>query len=304
MKILFIINPKSGKGRDPQDIVNCIKLNFPQAAWALTTGPRHATELAAKAVSQQYEAVVAVGGDGTINETAQALVNTPTALGVIPGGSGNGFARELRMPLHLQEAVFCLQKAKTVRCDVGQANGELFLNLAGVGIEAQIAYDFMQYGKTGKRGMWPYFKLGAKDAFTYQPQEMQLDKLTSPRDKKSFVNALAFCARRFSRSVLPFISGQSMPRTRTGTFSQNTLIEQFTFILKVSPSYTLAIWAFSNVSPSTWLTGLPVCWKTASAAAISAVTHQGALEERRLVLRFLLEAIIKESARLRPRAKF
>lgn len=175
MKILFIINPKSGKGCDPQDTVNCIKLNFPQAAWALTTGPRHATELAAKAVSQQYEAVVAVGGDGTINETAQALVNTPTALGVIPGGSGNGFARELRMPLHLQEAVFCLQKAKTVRCDVGQANGELFLNLAGVGIEAQIAYDFMQYGKTGKRGMWPYFKLGAKDAFTYQPQEMQLE---------------------------------------------------------------------------------------------------------------------------------
>ena len=175
MKILFIINPKSGKGRDPQDTVNCIKLNFPQAAWALTTGPRHATELAAKAVSQQYEAVVAVGGDGTINETAQALVNTPTALGVIPGGSGNGFARELCMPLHLQEAVFCLQKAKTVRCDVGQANGELFLNLAGVGIEAQIAYDFMQYGKTGKRGMWPYFKLGAKDAFTYQPQEMQLE---------------------------------------------------------------------------------------------------------------------------------
>lgn len=175
MKILFIINPKSGKGRDPQDTVNCIKLNFPQAAWALTTGPRHATELAAKAVSQQYEAVVAVGGDGTINETAQALVNTPTALGVIPGGSGNGFARELRMPLHLQEAVFCLQKAKTVRCDVGQANGELFLNLAGVGIEAQIAYDFMQYGKTGKRGMWPYFKLGAKDSFTYQPQEMQLE---------------------------------------------------------------------------------------------------------------------------------
>lgn len=175
MKILFIINPKSGKGRDPQDTINCIKLNFPQAAWALTTGPRHATELAAKAVSQQYESVVAVGGDGTINETAQALVNTPTALGVIPGGSGNGFARELHMPLHLQEAVFCLQKAKTVRCDVGQANGELFLNLAGVGIEAQIAYDFMQYGKTGKRGMWPYFKLGAKDAFTYQPQEMQLE---------------------------------------------------------------------------------------------------------------------------------
>ncbi len=175
MKILFIINPKSGKGADPQAVLNAVKLNFPQADWALTQAPGHATELAAKAVSRQYDAVAAIGGDGTINETARALVHTQTALAVVPNGSGNGLAREMGMPLNIEEALLRLQTAHTVRCDAGFANKELFLNLAGVGIEAQIAYDFMQYGKTGKRGMWPYFKLGAKDALTYRPQPLELE---------------------------------------------------------------------------------------------------------------------------------
>ena len=175
MKILFIINPKSGKGADPQAVLNAVKLNFPQADWALTQAPGHATELAAKAVSRQYDAVAAIGGDGTINETARALVHTQTALVVVPNGSGNGLAREMGMPLNIEEALLRLQTAHTVRCDAGFANKELFLNLAGVGIEAQIAYDFMQYGKTGKRGMWPYFKLGAKDALTYRPQPLELE---------------------------------------------------------------------------------------------------------------------------------
>ncbi len=175
MKKLFIITPKSGRGRDPRETVDCVKLNFPNASWALTERPGHATELAASAVRQEYEAVIAVGGDGTINETAQALVHTQTALGVVPNGSGNGLARELGMPLAIEEAVLRLQTAAPARCDAGRANGELFLNLAGVGIEAQIAYDFMEYGKTGQRGMWPYFKLGAKDALTYRPKEMEVD---------------------------------------------------------------------------------------------------------------------------------
>ena len=175
MKILFIINPKSGKGRDPQEIIDAVTLNFPQASWALTEAPGHATQLAQKAVQQNYDAVAAIGGDGTINETARALVRTQTALGVIPNGSGNGLAREMGMPLSVEESLLRLQTAHTVPCDAGKANGELFLNLAGVGIEAQIAYDFMQYGKSGKRGMWPYFKLGAKDVLTYRPQPIELE---------------------------------------------------------------------------------------------------------------------------------
>lgn len=178
MKILFILNPKSGKTKLDQDrletMSKCIQLNFPGADMRLTKAAGHATELAKEGVANGYEAVVAIGGDGTINETARGLAGTNTALGVIPKGSGNGFARELGMPLLFEEAVMRLQRARVHKCDVGRANGELFLNLAGVGIEAEIAWQFMEQGKTGNRGMWPYFKIGAQTVFSYQPKNLEV----------------------------------------------------------------------------------------------------------------------------------
>ncbi len=179
MKILFILNPHSGKlNGDPEKIEakgNAIQLNFPGADMRLTKAPGHATQLAREAASAGYEAVVAIGGDGTINETACGLAGSATALGIIPNGSGNGFARELGMPLLFEEALSRLQKPRAFRCDVGRANGELFLNLAGIGIEADIAWQFMEQGKRGSRGMWPYFKIGAKTALTYHPQTLTLE---------------------------------------------------------------------------------------------------------------------------------
>lgn len=175
MKIRFILNPKSGKRQaDLEQMAACIQLNFPGADMRLTKAPGHATELAKEAADMGFAAAVAIGGDGTINETARGLVGTNTALGVIPRGSGNGFARELGMPLLFEEAVMRLQRATAVPCDAGRANGELFLNLAGVGIEADIAWQFMEHGKTGARGMWPYFKIGAKTALSYKPKTLEL----------------------------------------------------------------------------------------------------------------------------------
>ncbi len=134
----------------------------------------NATQLAQEAAAKPFDVVVAMGGDGTINETAQGLVNTSTALGIIPRGSGNGFARELHLMGPLEKVLAKLQHAQIQPCDVGYANGELFLNLAGVGIEAAIAWQFMDHGKTGKRGMLPYFTLGAKTFFNYQPNELRV----------------------------------------------------------------------------------------------------------------------------------
>lgn len=179
MKILFILNPQSGQlNGDPDKIEalgHAIQLNFPGADMRLTKAPGHATQLARAAVLAGYDAAVAIGGDGTINETARGLVGSSTALGVIPNGSGNGFARELGMPMSVTESLARLQKPRVFSCDAGRANGELFLNLAGVGIEADIAWQFMQHGKTGRRGMWPYFKIGAKTAFSYQPKTLTLE---------------------------------------------------------------------------------------------------------------------------------
>ena len=175
MKTLIIINPLSGgQHRELADLEKAALINFPHADGVFTKYAGHATELAAKAAKGGYDWVIAAGGDGTINETAKALVGTHTALGIIPKGSGNGLARELGMPLMYEQAWVALQKAEAVACDVGVANGEYFFNLAGVGIEAQIAKDFAEYGKTGKRGKWPYFKLGAKAVFSYEPKTLRV----------------------------------------------------------------------------------------------------------------------------------
>ena len=173
--IRFILNPKSGKeAADTEYIAKCIQLNFPGADMRLTRAPKHATELAREAANQHFESVIVLGGDGTINEAAQGLVGTQTALGIIPRGSGNGLAREIKMFLPLEEALVKLQRATPHACDVGLANNELFLNVAGVGIEAAVAWQFMEHGKTGARGKAPYFTLGAKTFFTYKPNTLRV----------------------------------------------------------------------------------------------------------------------------------
>ena len=188
MKIRFILNPISG-GRlvDTEHWARCIQTNFPGAEMRLTQSPGHATVLAQEAAAQQFHAVVAIGGDGTINETARALVGTSTILGVIPKGSGNGFAREIGMMHPIEEALVLLQRARALPCDVGIANGELFLNLAGVGIEAAIAWQFKDYGKRGKL---PYFLIGAKTVFSYRPPE--LDVVFDGQQKKCQPLTLVF----------------------------------------------------------------------------------------------------------------
>lgn len=176
MKIRFILNPKSGK--EPANVEylkSQVFAQFPEADFCETNAPQHATELAKEAVEKEFDAVVAMGGDGTVNEVAQALVNTQTALGIIPCGSGNGFARELGLMGPIDKTLAKLKNATAQPCDVGYANGELFLNLAGVGVEAAIAWRFMEHGKKGgERGMKPYFKLGAKTLLTYKPNVLQV----------------------------------------------------------------------------------------------------------------------------------
>ncbi len=175
MKIRFILNPVSGrKTTNVDQIRQCVQRYFPEADFCQTQGPKHAVQLAQQAAAQHFDAAVAMGGDGTINEVAQGLVNTQTALGIVPRGSGNGFARELGLMGPLDKTLLKLKNATVQPCDVGYANGELFLNLAGVGIEAAIAWQFMEHGKTGKRGMLPYFTLGAKTFFNYKPHTLRL----------------------------------------------------------------------------------------------------------------------------------
>ena len=170
MTFRFILNPISGnRSIDPEYIKEQVTSVFGKVDFQVTQRPGHATELAQEAVEKEFGAVIAIGGDGTINETAKGLLHSKTALGIVPIGSGNGFAREIGMSTTLEQALNQLRTAVVQWCDVGFANGELFLNVAGVGIEAVVAWKFMEQAQSGTRGMLPYFKLAAQTFFNYKP---------------------------------------------------------------------------------------------------------------------------------------
>lgn len=168
----FIINPSAGKHKNLKTLEKDIKKLFPEGEIIYTKYAGHAKELALEAAQKNYDTVIAVGGDGTINEITQGLVNSETALGIIPCGSGNGFARLIKMPL--KDSLKCLEiikKGRTKKIDVGLANKEYFLNIAGLGFDAIVAQKF---AKSKRRGKLPYFKIGLTEYFSYRATKCNL----------------------------------------------------------------------------------------------------------------------------------
>lgn len=148
MKTCFIFNPTSGRNlRRPglsllvRDFIAARSLD---ATFEVTEGRGHATELARAAVLAGHGVVVAVGGDGTVNEVAQGIVNTPAALALVPCGSGNGLARHLELPRSLSNALELSSGAggRVVTIDTGTANGRPFFNAMGLGLDAEVSQRF------------------------------------------------------------------------------------------------------------------------------------------------------------------
>lgn len=151
-KIIFIINPIAGiSGR--RKLENEIRRFFSSGEYEIikhfTAYPSHALELARNAVDQKASMVVAAGGDGTINEVACALINTGIPLGVIPLGSGNGFARHFNIPFRIRKALRLLHSGTTVSVDVGYLNGKPFFCTAGIGFDAETGYYYRNYNHRG-----------------------------------------------------------------------------------------------------------------------------------------------------------
>jgi len=170
-KIKFIVNPKSGINRNPRRIVSWIdSVLKPSGIYyeiCYTGKPGDGTVLAREAVKEGFTIVTVVGGDGTINEVGRGLCNSNVALAVIPAGSGNGFARNFKIPLKQYEAIKLLLNPRIIPIDVGKINDHYFFNVAGFGLDANIAENFEQFGI---RGPLPYFLVGIRAFFKYQPQ--------------------------------------------------------------------------------------------------------------------------------------
>jgi len=176
--IAFIINPVSGsketqnaKRKLPKLIMQTLdsKQWLPNIVFTERAG--HAAKLAYQYARMGFDAVVAVGGDGTVNEVAQGLRGTQTALGILPMGSGNGFARHLNIPIRVNKAIEMLNHSEPISVDYGLANGKLFVSTCGTGFDALIADHF---AGSNKRGFATYLQNVLKDVFSYQPQTYHL----------------------------------------------------------------------------------------------------------------------------------
>lgn len=166
--ILFIINKFAGGGFQPQvegKILDICERYNTECTIEFTRSRGHATELAKEGIEKRFNKIVAVGGDGTVNEVARGLVGTGISMGIVPKGSGNGLGRHLGLPLKFEEAVQNTFTGKPLAIDTFIMNGHLSLNVSGVGFDGHIANLF---GKDGKRGLVGYTKLALKEFLSFR----------------------------------------------------------------------------------------------------------------------------------------
>ncbi len=190
-KVFFIVNKYSGTGFqskiEGRIIDACARLKL-EGIIEYTQRKGHATELARQAVSAGIPRIFAMGGDGTVNEVAQGIVGTSSAMGILPKGSGNGLARHLKIPLRLPYALKLLDQYQVIDMDVLKVNGKISVNVSGIGFDAHVAGKF---GKNGKRGLIGYTKLAIKEFRRYKEFDTQALLDGQPVSNKSFIIALA-----------------------------------------------------------------------------------------------------------------
>ncbi len=173
-KICFIHNPVSGVrkfNRFEELVQQNLDLDKFEYSIRDTKSPKDAMRLASVAVQENFEIVVAVGGDGTINEVIQGLGNSSVILGIIPGGSGNGLARHLEIPLEPDKAIQQINKFRIKTIDIATINGYPFASIAGLGFDARVA---SKYRKVRRRGLYGYARVIAQEFFSYREREYTL----------------------------------------------------------------------------------------------------------------------------------
>ncbi len=189
--ILFIINPISG-GKEKQRIPALIDKHLDHskfnANFSFTAYIGHAAEIAEEAANKNFDIIVAVGGDGTINEIASKVSSLQKILGIIPFGSGNGLARALHIPINVKKAIQVINAFKVQTIDAGKLNGKYFFNMAGIGFDAHISAAFAG-NKT--RGLKGYISLGLKEIKSYESESYDLDIDGVKYQRDAFILSIA-----------------------------------------------------------------------------------------------------------------
>lgn len=190
-RMLFVINPISGGKRKAKFVDQAEryldKSRF-DPVYRYTNGPDQASDLTRSGISEGFRYIIAVGGDGTINEVARHLLNSPITLGVIPYGSGNGFARSLNIPLNIKGAVELLNSMRIRQVDTGTINGLPFFNMAGLGFDASVS---ARFSTSDHRGVLGYMSTVVSVMMSYRPRRCRIESTENSIKRKVFMLSIA-----------------------------------------------------------------------------------------------------------------
>jgi YegS/Rv2252/BmrU family lipid kinase len=186
-KITTIINPVSGT-TSKKRIPDLLEQYFPSERFKkqffFTEYQGHAFELASQAVKGKADCVIAVGGDGTVNEVARALVESSTVLGIVPMGSGNGLARDLAIPMDTRKALEVISKSNIKTIDYCKANNRIFFCTCGVGFDASVSERF---AKIKHRGPLSYMKSALTEYLQFKPDTYEIVFENEVLSRKAFL---------------------------------------------------------------------------------------------------------------------
>jgi YegS/Rv2252/BmrU family lipid kinase len=206
--VAVIINPISGIGKQRVEIARAraeqaaafMVARGAQPEVFLTERGGHARDLAASALARGVGTILAWGGDGTVNEVASALAFRDAALAVVPSGSGNGLARELRVPFDAAAAMALAFDGRDRVIDAGELDGRLFFNIAGVGLDARVAHAFAAGGLL-RRGFARYLEITARELLWSTADEHTIVVDGTPIHERTLIIAIAN-ARQYGNGAL------------------------------------------------------------------------------------------------------
>lgn len=194
-KIYVIINPIAGIGSKkniPEKFISYIDQQHYDVHFFITGYPGHANDIATEAVKRKVKYIVAVGGDGTINEVAKAMVDTDSILGIIPFGSGNGLARDLNISTNIELAIKTFLKKKIIKIDYGIVNDHVFFCTCGMGFDASVSENF---AKEKTRGPLKYVTNVVGTYMNYEPEEYSVTFPDGNITEKAFLITCANTAQ-------------------------------------------------------------------------------------------------------------
>ena len=197
--IIFILNPIAGKGLKVSKTHIEEKFSDKNVEFIEVLEGRE--KIVKEAIKNGVLDFVVVGGDGTVNNIAALIMNTPARLGIVPNGSGNGLARDLGIPMNIEASLERIKTGKIKKIDVGLINQMPFFCTAGIGFDAICAYNFAH--KSHNRGLWNYVKIILSNYYAFKPISVKIDGVKREFFSITFANAEQYGNNAY---IAPFAS--------------------------------------------------------------------------------------------------